>query len=323
MFKKTTAVVEPYVVEAYRPPAAARVLALAQRSLSTLMDEQPMGIWAVARIEDDRYTLLAVESPAFPVEAGLHSELSDSVCSRMVQGGPPIASPLSDVPHYNDSPLVQQMVLRSYIGVPIYAGGRLIGSLCATSQAEMPELDPAERAALVRRVTAHATAIGEEFQQALDAEAIERALDWENAQRTQDDLTHLPDRRGWALLLSREEKRASTLAEAVGVVVVDLGQVTSAKHLVKAVEALREIAGPAVQMTRLGGRQFGLLLPDRTAREVESFVAEIGRGMSAGGVHAATGWAMRTPEEGLEGAWHRAMSHSFSARRDLLQAQSA
>lgn len=101
-------------------------------------------LWLVTRIEGDDWIVLnsagsrAAEAPPAKV-----FRFADTVCSRMLQGqGPAVATRLADVPAYAQAPIVEQLSLAAYIGLPLVRpDGTVFGTLCAVDRSEQPEAE--------------------------------------------------------------------------------------------------------------------------------------------------------------------------------------
>jgi GGDEF domain-containing protein len=318
-FRKSAApVMVPREKRVHGAEKDAIAMSLAKSTVAGLMSDLDMGLWAVSRIADERYTLLASESRAWQLKDGDSFAADSTICNRMVAGrGPTVAQRISDVPAYAEAPQARDLSAASYVGVPILARGRLMGSLSAVGNHTIANeiYSPGE---LRQRVMKQASALGHVFEGVLDGHQLDRENDWDDALRSGDQLTQLPDRRGWAMLLDSEDRRAGRFADTVGVVVVDLGPTATAKRLRRDVALVREQAGAGAFVTRIGGRQLGLILPERTAVQVEVFTTELRMALAATGAQPSIGWSMRDPIDGLQGAWNRATTHAFVARRAYL-----
>ena len=304
------------VVETVSPPEPP-ALAAAREVLEALMAQAHTDTWIVARVSDDRYTVLVGEG-AFAQQGPPRTDVAyeDTVCSRMVAGlGPTVAPRIVDVPAYAAAPVVAANHLASYAGVPIEVHGQVIAVLCGFAAEELTMTRRAEHQ-LVSSMRSKADDLGHAFEEQFEAHDVDRQLDVIDATRSADRLTHLPDRRGWGLLLAREERRAADFAESVGVAVVDVGHALTARAIRRATSALLSEAGADAYVTRVDGRRFAVLLPDRTTDEVDDFVHAAGAAIARKGVAPLTGWTMRRPGDGLEGAWLRATENLFELRRE-------
>lgn len=74
--------------------------------------------------------------------AGLHGWLAEtrgtpiewSLCRRVVASGAPyVVEDAAACEEHRDNPLVQDGVVGSYVGVPLHAGGQVVGALCVIS----------------------------------------------------------------------------------------------------------------------------------------------------------------------------------------------
>lgn len=191
--------------------------------------------------------------------------------------------------------------LGEYVTAPLRGpDGSLLGSLCGWSASPAVAPDPA---GTLRRLEAAADHLSARFAAALEAAADDRRADRERALRSADPVTALPDRRGWGQLLQDEEERALQLAAPVSVVLVDVGTVRTARGLRRAGDVLREAAGD-VAVARVSGQRFGLLAGD--VEDPGPLARQAGEALAAAGFGAATGSAVREPQEGVAQTWWRA-----------------
>ncbi|SHH43027.1 hypothetical protein SAMN05443575_3848 [Jatrophihabitans endophyticus] len=304
-----------------RPAGSARpsrYLDVAARSLSRLTDVGPMGLWAATRAADGQYTALRVTTrDGESLDRPPAARWADSVCFRMVKGiGPRVTPDIRTEPGYADSVLGHETGTRGYAGAPVVTpNGMLVGSLCGVSFAPLSTVQLREVARWRSVVEAHADLLGVEFQAELDRMDEARDHDRDDALRSRDKLTGLPDRRGWALLLTREDERCAAVAEPLGVVVVSLDGARTARALRRGVAALREVVTDDRPVVRLGGRQFGVLAPGSTTRTVRTLSAQVEDALGGTGLRPTSGWAMRADGTGACGAWRAAEQSQLVARR--------
>ncbi len=205
--------------------------AFSAASRSTLEDLSRGGhfdLFLVARATDRWWTpLTAVRATdALPVHLGTHFPVEATACHRLLVDRRPVVA--RDLRRHGDAQVRENSRAHHVAG---YAGaairrpdGRLLGSLCAFSASRFEgDVDP-----VVARLHEGAERLARQLGTALDVLADERRKSFDHAQRSADDATRLPDRRGWGLMLRDEEDRSRDLTEDAAVVLVDMGLVRRA-----------------------------------------------------------------------------------------------
>lgn len=149
-------------------------------------------LWMVWRVTGDRVVVVdALDHGGIGLRARAHLSFSESICSRMLAGGPACAPDLAREPAYATAPLAGRLALASYLGAPIrLPGGTLFGTLCGVDRRPQPPtladaLPEVELLARLLGVIAHA-----EHRAAVAARAAERA----GAEWSADPLTGVGDR---------------------------------------------------------------------------------------------------------------------------------
>ncbi|HKG48997.1 MAG TPA: GGDEF domain-containing protein [Actinomycetales bacterium] len=132
-----------------------------------------------------------------------------------------------------------------------------------------------------------------------------------------DELTGLPNRRGWRTVLDLEEARYAQGAGHGSVIVIDLdrlkvvndeqGHVAGDEHLQLAAVTLAAALRETDFVARLGGDEFGVLVSGPTTpEETQHLLRRIRAAFAAAGVGASMGYATYTAEGGLHRTWWRA-----------------
>jgi diguanylate cyclase len=103
-------------------------------ALKLLREEIGMEMWVVTRKTTTQAVIVdAVQSGnLYPVSAGTTFDWKDTLCARMVAGeGPQFAPYLQVVPAYARAPVVSELPIGAYLGIPLAdAHGKLLGTLC-------------------------------------------------------------------------------------------------------------------------------------------------------------------------------------------------
>ncbi len=102
-------------------------------TLKMLRHEIGMEMWVVARVTDTQVVVIdAVHSgDVYPVSAGTAFAWADTICARMLQGGPQYAPYIPAVPEYANLPVISELEIGAYLGIPLVdSRGKLLGTLC-------------------------------------------------------------------------------------------------------------------------------------------------------------------------------------------------
>jgi GGDEF domain-containing protein len=292
-------------------------MARAQLVTDSLVQVPGLDTWLVNRIVDEDYTII-VHTTLTEIEVPTQTvELQATLCSRMLTGlVPQLAPEVLDIEPYAQAPLAVQFGIRAYLGFPLLSrSGELLGTVCGLGFAPLAPGAQAQLERLVNVLGNQVTMLGAQLDQSLAGFSHDRETDWQIAVRRRDEVTLLPDRLGWGLMLREEDARSGRYAEPVGVVVVDVGPIKTARKLRHLAEAILQASGEKVRVARIDGRQFGLLCAGLSPAAVSAIAAGATSACEQVGVHAFAGWAMRPQSGGTEQAWHDAERSVIIARR--------
>ena len=282
-------------------------------------------LWMVTRAEGEDWIVLHAEDHGYGVRAGQVLRWSDSFCSRMMRGlGPRIAPDCGQVAVYQTAPIAQLVKIGAYIGVPLTrADGSLFGTLCAFDPLPQPAAITQELALLELMAGVLSALLATELQA---AEAVRRAERAE-AEATRDSLTGLYNRRGWDLLLRREEERCLRYGHPACVISIDLdelkltndreGHAAGDMLLMRTGEALRQVIRATDVAARLGGDEFAVLSIE--CDDASQLLARLRDKLAAGGVKASTGTAARRADLSLQQAFEQADAQMYLAKRQRKQ----
>ena len=115
-------------------PAIDAVLATAANLLG-------MEVVFIGGITEDSFTFERVHATGQwdEIVEGETFPLADSLCSRMLAGGPPATSDAATEPAYADSPAREKLGITSYVGVPVRdQRGSVVAALCAADRKSLP-----------------------------------------------------------------------------------------------------------------------------------------------------------------------------------------
>jgi GGDEF domain-containing protein len=284
--------------------AADRFATAAGAAVGGLAAGQPFEVVAVSRMTDQAWTGLAARTTGRPSPAGRRVPVARTACHHLLVDHRPVA--VADLRSHEDPALrsvAAQHGVVEYVGAALRApDGRRLGSLCGWSGQEH---DGAGAAGLLGLLAITADDLGRRLAGALDAAVDERRAAHERARHGSVDVTGLPDRRGWAGLLQEEDVRVRQLGEDLAVVLVDVGLVRTVRGIRRAGQVLREAVGDDA-VSRVGGRQFGVLVGGIGAPDPSAVAADAQDALRAAGYPATSGWAAREAGEGAVGTWWRA-----------------
>lgn len=282
--------------------------------------------WTICRITEDTWTGLAVQptaqatgprsawsgTRAASYQAGTPVARDRSLCHHLLSGPQPVVVPdLGRSQHADLRRLADGWGLNGYLGIALRApDGRQLGSLAGFSaspvdpgQRDWPELLAVQAAALQASLSADIAALDDARE-----DAFERSLD------SHDDVTRLPNRRGWAMLLATEEQLSTPVGDPVGLALVDLGVIRTVRSLRRAVSVVREAAGD-VRLARVGPRQIGILAGGYQTSQVARVANLVQARLEGAGFRTATAHTMRAGLEPLATTWVRAENALVTARR--------
>ncbi len=284
-------------------------------TLAFLQSRLGMGLWMMTRVAGDDWIVLATakQDSGYDVSAGDVLRWSDSICSRMVAGlGPAIAPEVAAIEAYRQAPIVADIPIDAYVGLPICApDGALLGTLCAIDRSAQRHLGAVEPVLeLAGRLLA--TVLNLELTAATEARRRESA----EAEAMLDDMTGLWNRRAWDRFVAAEEGRCRRYAHPVCVLSVDVdglkavndsrGHAAGDAMIRGVAEVLKESTRDHDVVARLGGDEFGALLIECLEEQGRVVAARIKHSLAARGLSASVGLARRDPRSDLVAAQARA-----------------
>lgn len=88
----------------------------------------------ISRIDDQTYTICAVQSDIDVLKPNVECNLEDTYCAAVVSTRQTIAyGQVGKLPEMRNHPAYQNLKLKSYIGTPIFVNGEIYGTLCFSS----------------------------------------------------------------------------------------------------------------------------------------------------------------------------------------------
>ena len=297
--------------------------AAAQAVLAQLRRETGFERWAVTRVTGGAYAVLMTGDAGYPAPAGAWTPFADTLCHLVLEGAAPaIAHDVRAVPALRDAPLVAQWQVGAYLSVPLSLDGEaLFGTLCALDSRPRP----AEVADRLPLVTLQARLLSTLLAVEAEVDRYRRRTERAEADALLDPLTGLVNRRGWQLLLDREEQRCSRYGAVASVLVLDLdglkavndreGHPAGDALLQRAGAVLREAFRSTDVVARLGGDEFGVLAIETDPVAALHERARLQGLFDRAGVPASIGVAARGPAEGLAGAWVAADTDMYRVKK--------
>jgi diguanylate cyclase (GGDEF)-like protein len=258
--------------------------------LAYLWDEYPVAAWAVTRAVD-----------------GQHEVVRALGQGNVPQPGEILAQPAATCLPLRD------------------AGGEVMGGLWRLpARPGLPEPDQHGPLLCLLELLAHLLSVLLTADRARVATA--RRSELLQLEANSDELTGLPNRRGWRTVLELEEARYAEGAGHGSVIVIDLdrlkvvndeqGHVAGDEHLQLAAMTLDAALRDTDFVARLGGDEFGVLVAGpTTTEETQHLIRRIRSAFAAAGVGASIGYATYTPEGGLHRTWWRADREMYLEKR--------
>jgi len=280
-------------------------------------------LWMVTRNDGKDWIVLFAEDHGYGVKPGQVYSWAETLCSRMVEGkGPHIAPDVTKEPAYAAAPITQQIAIGAYVGVPLRrADGTLFGTLCA--------IDPEPQPERIREDKDMVVLMGELLGGLLEAElaGIEavRKAERVDVDITRDELTGLYNRRGWDMLVLREEERCRRYGHPACVVSLDLddlkfyndtqGYASGDALLIRCSKALKEVTRGSDVVARMGGDEFAMLMVECDYFDAQAMLLRVQETLAGYDVGASLGMAMRKPGIDLEEALAIADAEMYRAKR--------
>lgn len=280
-------------------------------------------LWMVTRTDGNDWIVLFADDHGYGVKAGEVYSWAESLCSRMVEGqGPHIAPDVAREPGYASAPIHGKMAIGAYVGVPLRrADGTLFGTLCA--------IDPEPQPERIREDKDMVALMGELLGGLLEAElsgteALRKA-ERSDVDSTRDELTGLYNRRGWDMLVAREEERCRRYGHPACVVSLDLddlkfyndtqGYASGDALLIRCSKALKDVTRGSDVVARMGGDEFAMLMVECDYFDAQAMLLRVQETLAGYDVRASIGMAMRKPGIDLEEALAIADAEMYRAKR--------
>lgn len=288
-----------------KPKISSETMNVIRAQLAALYMRIPLKLWMVTGVIGDDWTVICAHNQGYPVEEGQTFAWKDSLCCRMMANeGPQFASNVQDCNAYRDAPIGKQLVIRAYIGIPLYGeDNRFIGTLCGIDAD--PEVVGIRAGEGLVRQTADIVSRLLSMEHKL-AQAQSQALEIED-KAMRDEMTGLLNRRGWNRLLKQTAAPADKSVHAV--VVIDLDNLKSVNDdsghaagdalIAEAARVLSASMRGHDVVARLGGDEFGVLLRNVYPRHADDISARLVKEMVAASVAATIGVASMPPQHSL------------------------
>lgn len=289
--------------------------------LHFLRSTMPHQLWAVTRVIDDRWVMLATDDTGYGITDGSTFRWRDTFCSLMVEGlGPQIAPDVRAVPTYLNAPIGRSIAIGSYVGVPMRAqDGELLGTLCAIDPSPQ-EIDDD----VLPLLQVLAGLLGGLLARDIDLATVRRRAEQAERDAMVDPLTKLPNRRAWDLSVIEEERRCRQLGQSACVLLIDVdglklvndryGHAAGDDLLTGVAEALRSVLSEDDMAARLGGDEFGAILVHHTEKDAELVIERLRAALAAEGLTATVGVAERDRQRGLVHATELADRRMYHAK---------
>lgn len=297
---------------------------LTDRILDDLRTNVPMDSWLIAQVRGDDFVVVDARGSRHGLERGEVLRWSSMPCFRMVAGAAHVVEDVGASDVYGDCHIREPGDLGAYIGVPlVLENGDLFGTICAFNATPMSGLvGQSWMFELLGRTLGSALAFD------LDRTGTKRMLEIAQAATRSDVLTGLGNRRALERYLRSEAARCDRHGLLSAIVAIDLdnlkvindtaGHAAGDVYIQRAATALDRCLRASDAAFRPGGDEFVVVLTQITEAASASIVTRIRERMSAAGVSAAVGIALRRPgtsyAEALEAA-DRAMYDDKRLRR--------
>ncbi|MBT0772182.1 EAL domain-containing protein [Kineosporia sp. J2-2] len=295
----------------------------AQGLLSDLRAWIGLESWSILRRDDGDLIVMLTNDETFGMHPGLVTPWSESYCRQVVEWGRPEAVADASESHALSRAVESTRILvRAAMLVPLRSPeGKLLGALAAVHPHPVPQLE--QQLPAVRR---QAALLGALLGHELSAQQEHRREQSPDAEFT-DPLTGLANRRAWDDALRSEDARAARYASSAAVLVLDIdglrrvnagaGHSTGDDLLITTAAVLSGRMRSVDFVARIGGDEFGVLMPETTAEEAGTVLVDLRKSLSAAGITASFGIGQRRSNTGLQAAWRAADVEMYA---DKLQA---
>ena len=285
--------------------------------LEQLHREVGLAWWAVTRITGATSVVLATRGSSSPTE-GAQVPWADTLCRRFLSAHGSRWVPDLRAEPALATPPVQSEPVGAYLSVPLSLdGATLFGTLCAVH----PEPLPAELTGRLPLVELQARLLSTLLAAELRLDETRRRAERAEADALLDPLTGLVNRRGWQMLLDREEQRCRRYGTVASVLAIDLdglktvndqsGHAAGDALLHRAAQVLRDAFRSTDVAARLGGDEFAVLAVETDTVGAQHERHRLQRLFDTAGVPASVGVATRQPVTGLAGAWAAADAEMY------------
>ncbi len=295
-----------------------------QAVLAYLHKRLGFDLWMVTRTEKKDWIVLQTEDHGYGVKEGTVFKWADSFCSQMVLGrGPRIAPRSDEVPAYAEAPIGKQVIIGAYVGVPLMGqDGSLFGTLCAIHPAPQPPIVVSELPLVELLARLLISILISDLKMAEHARHAERT----QAQAMTDALTGLFNRRAWDNLTAAEDERCNRFGHPACVLMVDLdglkhvndtkGHGEGDDLLRSAAQAIQSAVRSPDAVARLGGDEFAVLGVECDAAGAREMFQRVDRALSAAGIQASLGLAVRDHRLGLAHAVQTADQAMYANKKE-------
>jgi diguanylate cyclase len=292
----------------------------AQACLAMLRQRTGVSAWYFTRVEGEDWLILAAADECYGLRGGDALKWRDSICSRMVLGGPSVVPDVAAHAPYACAPIVGRGI-GAYLGVAVQLDHDTIGTLCA--------IDPQPVSVDIERwlpvVQLCAQMLATLWRHDVDLKETQRRAERAELEASTDPMTGIYNRRGWRELLTLEEQRCRDEHTTAGIVVIDLDHLkqtndsqghSAGDALIQATaRTLARTVRAADVVARLGGDEFVVLLLDVGPTELARQAARIEQGLRTAGVAATLGYSWRSPHRNLAEAYREADLLMLDAKR--------
>ncbi len=295
--------------------------------LESLREVVGFRFWAVTRVTGQTYAIVGTGQAGFPARPGEQFPWAQTLCRQVVLGrAPRIAPDIASVTAYQQVALAEQWQIRAYLSTPLSLDGRsLYGTVCAVD----PLPQPTAVTGLMALVDRQARLLSTVLAARLHTDQAQRRAERAEADALMDPLTGLVNRRGWNLLLDREEQRCQRYGTLASVLMLDLdglkaindshGHAAGDALLRRAADVLRDAVRSADVVARLGGDEFAVLSVETDLAAARAEQARLVHLLAVAGIAASIGAATRDPHGGLAAAVQHADADMYRAKRQRQQ----
>jgi diguanylate cyclase len=254
-----------------------------------------MDLWLVTCLnQDSQYVVAGAGRWSRDARPGMRFPWHSSLCARMVAGrAPAMAADITHFPAYLEAAVGPLAKVRAYLGVPLFLGDSVFGTLCAFAGTAQPET-LSRRMPLVRLT-------GRMLSSLITAEhaAHERSMDAARAYSLaeRDALTGLRNRRGFEAMSASEDARCRLFGSHASVLFVHIESPAGDEELAKCAQLITSLCRGCDTVSRIDANVLAILAVETDLMGARALSVRLRKTLRAADFSVSIGVASRRTGE--------------------------